>query len=190
MSLFRNSSAQSTLIDSQFRRGGASAPSIAATRSTEADFASVSGAPADPTYYDVLKCHGEFSTPSVFFSRQLKAAHGGSSMYPWAAQSTDVLASSVVGSSMDAKHRLRRPVASGNGDLTSHGGSAVSSSAFPQGHSDGSLPSSVFRLPTSRGERSSSAEPWALTGMTSGGRALRKANQVKMSVFDRKVTLV
>ncbi|KAJ2017444.1 hypothetical protein IW146_007229 [Coemansia sp. RSA 922] len=189
MSLFRNSSAQSTVIDSQFRRVGGSSAPIAATRSTDTDFVSVSG--ADPTYYDVLKCHGEFSTPSPFFSRQLKAVHGGSSMYPWAVQSTDVLASSVVGSNMDAKHRLRRPVASGASDLTSHGGSIVSSSAFPQGHSDGSLPSSVFRLPTSRGgERSSSAEPWALTGMTSGGRALRKANQVKMSVFDRKVTLV
>ncbi|KAJ2490274.1 hypothetical protein IWW37_003306 [Coemansia sp. RSA 2050] len=179
MSLFRNSSAQSTLTDSQFTRRSCNQGA-----DTE----------ADPTYYDVLKCQGEFSTPSPFFSRQLKPVHAGSSTYPWAVQPS----LSAVGSAKDdAKHRLRRTTAPGNSDLASHGGSGASSSVFPQGNLDGSLPPSVFKLPTSntsgtlRGERTSVASgPWTLTGMTSGGRALRKANQVKMSVFDRKVTLV
>ncbi|KAJ1825173.1 hypothetical protein GGH91_000835 [Coemansia sp. RSA 2671] len=173
MSLFRNSSAQSTLIDSQFTR-----------RSCNQD------TEADPTYYDVLKCKGEFSTPSPFFGRQLKPVHAGSSVYPWAVQPS----LGAVGSGKDdAKHRLRRTTAPGTSDSMSHGESAASSSVFAQGHLDGSLPPSVFKLPTTgtlRGERTSTASgPLALTGMTSGGRALRRANQVKMSVFDRKVTL-
>ncbi|KAJ2821275.1 hypothetical protein GGI24_004260 [Coemansia furcata] len=132
----------------------------------------------DPTYYDVLKCHGEFATPSAFFSRQLKPAPAPTAANPWAAQPA---------AATDTKHRLRRAQTA---DIGSHDSSSSSSSAFA-GPTDGALPASVFRLPTQRalgGEPSSSS--WAMTGMTSGGRALRRANQVKMSVFDRKITLV
>ncbi|KAJ2738658.1 hypothetical protein GGI20_006240 [Coemansia sp. BCRC 34301] len=135
---------------------------------------------ADPTYYDVLKCHGEFAEPSAFFSRNLRVVNGN-------APSAEPL---VIGGSPSsrvdaAKHRLRRAFASGPPNST--GGSDTysvsSSSAFaPPGHSHDSLPSSVFRLPTT-------TNGGGIGGMTSGGRALRKANQVKMSVYDQKLSL-
>ncbi|KAJ2581924.1 hypothetical protein GGH95_001819 [Coemansia sp. RSA 1836] len=183
---------------SLFRNNQRNTAAAGASHSFEPDFSN----PHNPTYYDVLKCHGEFSEPSVFFSRPLKATHSSSSAYPWA---TDISGSSVVGGEGDvvgtpsantdtsSKHRLRRAFTSSDQSTQGRGSgftsSSSSSSGFPQVLSDGSLPSSVFRLPTAAGSSSSSSRSDTSGGMTFGGRALRKANQVKMSVFDHKVSL-
>ncbi|KAJ2724600.1 hypothetical protein GGI07_001853 [Coemansia sp. Benny D115] len=139
------------------------------------------------TYYDVLKCKGQFATPSEFFSKPLKPAHSASQAYPWASKPIQ----SIVGGSSataDGRHRLRRSAASG-------GGSLASSSVFQNSALDNSLPPSVFRLPGA----SSNSDPYSwseqpqwsqMNGMTSGGRSLRRANQVAMSKYDRKVNLV
>ncbi|KAJ1725682.1 hypothetical protein LPJ53_000161 [Coemansia erecta] len=138
------------------------------------------------TYYDVLKCAGQFASPSVFFAQPLKPAHSASQVYPWASHPL----SSVVGSSSsgsgktDSKHRLRRVGSSSAADAGSeYADSTASSSVFRAEHRDNTLPPSVFRLPGARAGA-------ALSSMTIGGRSLRRATQVQMSVFDRKVNLV
>ncbi|KAJ1666645.1 hypothetical protein IW140_002596 [Coemansia sp. RSA 1813] len=149
-------------------------------------------APA-PTYYDVLKCRGEFAMPSAFFTRPVKPAHSSASTYPWATQPASIPTTS--GQQDSSKHRLRRSVAGGGSSLDTS--SVASSSVFGTAHTDNALPPSVFRLPGSRpstrraGTSLQEAEdPWALAGMTAGGRALRRADQLILSQFDRKLTLV
>ncbi|KAJ1734049.1 hypothetical protein LPJ61_001269 [Coemansia biformis] len=142
----------------------------------------------DPTYYDVLKCEGEFSTPSVFFLRDLKPARSHRT-FPWS--STTAGAGGSGGSAVDNKHRLRRSTVQATGSGASQHSDSAGSSAL-LAHAESSLPASVFRLPTGRaavGGDPESREPWALSGMTAGGRALRRANQVTLSRFDRKVML-
>ncbi|KAJ2771505.1 hypothetical protein IWQ56_001757 [Coemansia nantahalensis] len=137
---------------------------------------------ADPTYYDVLKCEGEFATPSQFFQRGAKPARAHSA-FPWPAVGSS---SGNGGSAADNKHRLRRSTAqSAGGSAYQPSESAGSAALLAQ--ADGALPASVFRLPTGR---AAGDEPWALRGMTAGGRALRSASQVTLSRFDRKVALV
>ncbi|KAJ1757847.1 hypothetical protein LPJ77_005876 [Coemansia sp. RSA 2523] len=164
--MFRNTSARDTL---QSQQSG----SLANRNDTHS---------SDPTYYDVLKCTNEFSTPSMFFSRSLKPAHSNNKQFPWASRSA------IPGVGVEPvgnKHKLRRSVATDSGDMRSESG--ASSSVFST-RAESELPPSVFRLPSSK--PADSAEPWALRGMTSGGRALRKASQAPLSRFDRKVTLV
>ncbi|KAJ1818534.1 hypothetical protein LPJ56_001798 [Coemansia sp. RSA 2599] len=146
-----------------------------------------------PTYYDVLKCEGQFAVASEFFAQPLKPVHSSSHAFPWATQPTDVLGSSSK-TTADSKHRLRRVGGSNAGSgTTARSGSgygsesAPSSSVFPSAYLDNSLPHSVFRLPSGS---NNGQQSWSLSGMTVGGRSLRRANQVQMSAFDRKVNLV
>ncbi|KAJ1646138.1 hypothetical protein LPJ64_002330 [Coemansia asiatica] len=153
-----------------------------------------------PTYYDVLKCEGQFASASVFFTRPLKPVHSSSHAFPWATQPTDVMGKSSK-TAIDSKHHLRRVGGSNAGSgltarsASNYSESAPSSSVFPSAHLDNSLPHSVFRLP--HGSKSnninsstSGQQSPSLNGMTVGGRSLRRANQVQMSVFDHKVNLV
>ncbi|KAJ2363046.1 hypothetical protein H4S02_002501 [Coemansia sp. RSA 2611] len=177
MSLFRNTSTRDTLQGTQTARqpsGPVRRPSLETLDVR------------DPTYYDVLKCTGEFSTPSAFFSRPIKPAHSSDRAYPWAARPADVLGDSKVGN----KHRLRRAAGDAAGSASAES-VAASSSQFPA-HRAEELPPSVFRLPGARtaAGRDRREEPWALSGMTAGGRALRKASQAPLSRLDRKVSLV
>ncbi|KAI8323488.1 hypothetical protein GQ54DRAFT_258126 [Martensiomyces pterosporus] len=194
MSLFRSSSAHNPLLENARRatsRPGASAiaggslqPRDAPTDAQSSQTQQQSG---DATYYDVLKCEGDFSTPSAFFSRPLKPAHSGGWAYPWASQPADITPG--INDKPDVKHRLRRAVSSST-QQEAGGESVASSSVFPV-HADSSLPPSVFRLPGAEtGKEGNPEEPWALSGMTAGGRALRRANQTLLSKFDRKVALV
>ncbi|KAJ2664780.1 hypothetical protein IW148_001825 [Coemansia sp. RSA 1199] len=166
--MFRNTSARDTL---QSQSTGSLAPRNDTHSSN------------DPTYYDVLKCTNEFSTPSMFFSRALKPAHSNNRQFPWASRSA---LTGVGAEPVGNKHRLRRSVAVDSEVRTE---SAASSSVFSV-RAESELPPSVFRLPSSRPNVDNAREPWALRGMTSGGRALRKASQAPLSRFDRKVTLV
>ncbi|KAJ2712827.1 hypothetical protein H4R19_002555, partial [Coemansia spiralis] len=61
----------------------------------------------DPTYYDVLKCEGEFATPSLFFLRSPTPARVQSA-FPWPAPGSR---GTSGGSAVDNKHRLRRSTA-------------------------------------------------------------------------------
>ncbi|KAJ1801436.1 hypothetical protein LPJ59_000274 [Coemansia sp. RSA 2399] len=133
-----------------------------------------------PTYYDVLKCRGEFATPSAFFARPIKPTHSSAAMYPWATQPASI---STANQQDGSKHRLRR---SANTSSTDSASSVFAAST------DNALPPSVFRLPGARlsaRRMGSENDPWALAGMTAGGRALRKADQLILSPFDRKLTL-
>ncbi|KAJ2706415.1 hypothetical protein FB645_001560 [Coemansia sp. IMI 203386] len=150
-----------------------------------------------PTYYDVLKCEGQFALASEFFTQPLKPVHSGSHAFPWATQPTDVTGNNSKAS--DSKHHLRRVGESNAGSgmsgrsANSYGDSVPSSSIFPSAYLDNSLPPSVFRLPSNNNNSSSSSsgsQMWSLNGMTVGGRSLRRANQVQMSSFDNKVNLV
>ncbi|KAJ2860136.1 hypothetical protein GGI22_002798 [Coemansia erecta] len=136
-----------------------------------------------PTYYDVLKCRGDFATPSAFFARPIKPTHSSAATYPWATQPAPI--SSTTTSLQDgSKHRLRR---SANTSSTTDASSSVFAAS-----TDNALPPSVFRLPGARLSARrirSEDDPWALAGMTAGGRALRKADQLILSPFDRKLTL-
>ncbi|KAJ2402464.1 hypothetical protein GGI23_000694 [Coemansia sp. RSA 2559] len=136
-----------------------------------------------PTYYDVLKCRGDFATPSAFFARPIKPTHSSAATYPWATQPAPI--SSAITSQQDgSKHRLRR---SANTSSTTDASSSVFAAS-----TDNALPPSVFRLPGARLSARricSEDDPWALAGMTAGGRALRKADQLILSPFDRKLTL-
>ncbi|KAJ2780094.1 hypothetical protein H4R18_003637 [Coemansia javaensis] len=140
----------------------------------------------DPTYYDVLKCEGEFATPSAFFSHSLRPARV-SAAFPWPATSTGTGGSSGS-EAADNKHRLRRAATPG-GALGSRDGDSTTGSMLA--HADSALPAAVFRLPSAAASSAAAApaEPWALSSMTAGGRALRRAGQIALSRFDRKVSL-
>ncbi|PIA16815.1 hypothetical protein COEREDRAFT_80888 [Coemansia reversa NRRL 1564] len=186
MSLFRDTTARSTLNNTQSNRKSSASATTATTLREQ-----IHG--RDPTYYDVLKCKGEFSTPSAFFSRNLKPAHSSERPYPWASQPTDI-ALGIDSDKVGNKYRLRRTAQSfSSGSDKQTESLAPSSSVFPT-HMENALPPSVFRLPTTRtaadAAESDPREPWVLSGMTSGGRALRRANQATLSRFDRRVKLV
>ncbi|KAJ2352275.1 hypothetical protein GGF43_003799, partial [Coemansia sp. RSA 2618] len=84
MSLFRDTTAREAL-QSRNPSGPSKRPSLDTLRHTSTESTS-----RDPTYYDVLKCTNEFSTPSPFFSRPLKPAHSSDRAFPWATRTADI----------------------------------------------------------------------------------------------------
>ncbi|KAJ2515540.1 hypothetical protein H4217_005112 [Coemansia sp. RSA 1939] len=157
---------------------------------------------APPTYYDVLKCRAEFAAPSAFLARPMKPVHSGGSAYPWASQPLCLTPGGGSGQQAagESRHRLRRSTGGGGGSAAETvSSSSASSSVFAAPFTDNALPPSVFRLPGPRHhlarragrarDDSAAADPWALAGMTAGGRALRRADQVVLSPFDCKVTI-
>ncbi|KAJ2080779.1 hypothetical protein H4R24_002823 [Coemansia sp. RSA 988] len=186
MSLFRDTTARSTLQNTQTNRQTSTSTTGAATSLRE----QIHG--RDPTYYDVLKCKGEFSTPSTFFLRNLKPAHSSERAYPWASQPADI-ALGIDSDKVGNKYRLRRTGQSFSSESDRQTESLAPSSSVFSTHMENALPPSVFRLPSTRTTvgtaESDPKEPWVLSGMTSGGRALRRANQATLSRFDRRVKL-
>ncbi|KAJ1943106.1 hypothetical protein EC988_006319 [Linderina pennispora] len=126
------------------------------------------------TYYDVMKCTGEFATPSEFFERTLKPVHSSSLTYPWASKPN--------GAASPKGARLRPSAVAGQSSVYGSEHSAGSSSVFTA-QMRSALPSSVFQLPGHQVESK-------LGEFMSGGQSLRQAGQVRLSKFDRKVSLV
>ncbi|KAJ1934610.1 hypothetical protein FBU59_005643 [Linderina macrospora] len=129
------------------------------------------------TYYDVLKGTGEFAAPPEFFERTLKPSHSSTRAYPWA---------SKPDATTEQRGATLRPGMQSSVRGSERSGGPSSSVFTAQMRS--ALPSSVFRLPGVPVSEQGEGDEFG--AFMVGGRALRKAGQVRLSKFDRKVSLV